>query len=210
LKVQGEGETLRKMMLIVLVLVASMSAMGAMGCITCKDILAPLYGPTYTPTVASPCPTPISSPSPSQKYIKVETDSPPYQYMPNQARVSHPCYYRTENWEMPVPAPGSLKPAHHGVIHEMEFWNPTGENKTISVYNLKSAFYEKKDTPARFVQSYEMFYEDGKGFFSEFTLQPNERRTVLMYAYIIDDSNYEKYRGYFVEPVSVSLVMNVP
>ncbi len=200
---------MKKMIILMVILVASTTAMG---CVTCKNILGPIYGPTYTPTVASPSPTPpaYQSPSPSPKYIKIETDSPPYQYMPNQARVSHPCYYRTEDWEMPVPAPGSLKPAHHGVIHELEFWNPTNENKTISVYNLKSAFYEKKDTPHKFVTSAEIFYEEGKGFFTEFTLQPNEYRTVLMYSYIIDDSNYEKYRGYFVEPVSVSLVMNVP
>jgi hypothetical protein len=199
---------LRKLIMLTFILLAST---GALGCVSCTNIWSP-FGPTYSPTVASVSPTSEATvtPSPSAKYITVETDSPPYQYMPNQARVSHPRYYRTADWEMPVPAKGGLTSMSHGVIHELEFWNPTNENKTISVYNLKSAFYESKDLPHKFVQSYEMFYSDQGGFFSEFTLKPNERKTVLMYSYINDDANYEKYRGYFIEPVSVSLVPTVP
>lgn len=199
---------MKKLILITLILMASTTAMG---CVICNDLLPSIPGPTYSPTVSSVSPTAMSTemPSVSPKYITVETDSPPYQYMPNQARVSHPRYYRTDDWEMPVPAQGSLTPAHHGVIHELEFWNPSTENKTISVYNLKSAFYEKKDMPNRFIPSSETFYDDKIGFFAQFDLGPNEHRTVLMYSYI-QDSDYEKYRGYFVEPVSVSLIPDVP
>jgi hypothetical protein len=200
---------LRKLIIMTAILLASS---GALGCVACNDIWPP-FEPTYSPTVASPSATPgaTENPSPSTKLIMVETDSPPYQYMPNQARVSHPRYYRTADWEMPVPAKGALTPMSHGVIHELEFWNPTKDNKTISVYNLKSAFYESKDMPHKFIQSYEMFYDDKESvFFSEFTLKPGERRTVLMYAYINDDKKYETYRGYFIEPVSVSLVPTVP
>ncbi len=55
------------------------------------------------------------------------------------------------------------------------------DNKTISVYNLKSAFYENKDMPNRFIQSFEMFYDAQQGFFTQFDLGPNEHRTILMY-----------------------------
>jgi hypothetical protein len=203
------GETLKKMIFLTIILLVSSTSLG---CIVCKNIL-PFPGPTYSPTVASPIPTTpevSASPSPSTKYITVETDSPPWQYLPNQARVSHPRYYRTADWEMPVPAKGALTPMHHGVIHELEFWNPTDSNKTISVYNLKSAFYESKDTPHKFIQSYDMFFDESEGFYSEFTLSPDERVTVLMYSYINDDSNYDKYKGYFIEPVSVALINVVP
>jgi hypothetical protein len=200
---------LKKLLILTIVLLASTSAMG---CVICKNIWSPFPAPTYSPTVASVNPTsqPTVTPSDSPKYITVETDSPPYQYMPNQARVSHPRYYRTADWLMPLPVQGTMNPAHHGVIHELEFWNPTNEPKTISVYNLKSAFYERKDTPARFVPSYEMFHDDRQGFYSEFTLPAQEHKTVLMYSYIADDANYDKYQGYFVEPVSISLIPDVP
>ncbi len=193
---------MRKLILITLILLASTTAMG---CVICNEVLPSIEGPTYSPTVASVSPTamPTEIPSISPKYITVETDSPPYQYMSNQVMVSHPRYYRTDDWEMPVPAQGSLKPAHHGVIHELEFWNPTAENKTVSVYSLQSAFYENKDMPHRFITSWGTFYDSKLGFFTDFNLEPNEHRTVLMYSYIDDDS-YEKYRGYFVEPVSVA------
>ncbi len=197
------GDTLKKMIILMVALLASTSALG---CVACNNI--PITVPTYSPTVTSATPTPEATVTPTSatKYITIETDSPPYQYMPNQARVSHPRYYRTADWEMPVANKDGLTTMSHGVIHEMEFWNPTDENKTISVYNLKSAFYEKKDMPHKFVPSSEIFYGENEGFFSEFTLPPHEHRTVLMYAYINDDKLYEEYRGYFIEPVSVSLV----
>lgn len=209
------GETLKKIIILTIILLASSTAMG---CVVCQSILSPLVKPTYSPTVAAGTPTPEATAiaTPSAKYITVEADNTGYQYMPNpsgpgnSALVAHPRYYRTSDWEMPVPNKGGLNPMSHGVIHELDFWNPTDENKTISVYNIKSAFYEKKDTPHRFVPSSEIFYEDKLGFFSEFTLPPHERRTVLMYSYINDDTVYEKYRGYFIEPVSVSLIPDVP
>ncbi|HTY91526.1 MAG TPA: hypothetical protein VMC84_10150 [Methanocella sp.] len=203
------------MIILTIILLASSTAMG---CVVCNNIIPPLIGPTYSPTVAPATPTPQATitPSVSPRFITVEADNTGYQYMPNpggpgdSALVAHPRYYRTEDWEMPVPYKGGLSPMSHGVIHELEFWNPTGTNKTISVYNIKSAFYESKDTPHKFVPSAEVFYDAGKGFFTEFTLPPHEHRTVLMYAYINDDSVYEKYRGYFIEPVSLSLIPNVP
>lgn len=202
------GETLKKLIILTIIMLTSATAMG---CID-KNILPPANGPTYSPPVASIQPTVqvTENPSVSPKLIEVPTYSPPYQYMPNQARVSHPRYFRTEDWEMPVPAPGSLKPAHHGIINEMEFWNPLDHSVNISVYNLKTAFYEKRDIPSKFMTSYEMFYDDRRGFFSQLTLAPGEHRTVLMYSYIMDDALYEKYRGYINEPVSVSLIPDVP
>jgi hypothetical protein len=193
---------MKKIALLTLILVASASAMG---CIVCKDVFQP--GPTYTPTVAGPTPTATPtdiSPLPPQ-YLTIETNSPPNQNMPNQTFVSHPRYYRTADWTLPVPQQG-LTQAHHGVIHELDFWNPTDQYKTISVYNLKSAFYETMDSPSMFIQSYEIFYGDQDGFFSQFVLSPHEHRTVLMYAYITDDAVYEKFKGHIMEPVSVIAV----
>lgn len=209
------GETLKKLIILMIVLLASTTALG---CVVCKSVLSPLVSPTYSPTVGAISPTPEAtvSASTSPKFITVEADNTGYQYMPNpggpgdSALVAHPRYYRADDWKMPVPYKGGLSPMSHGVIHELDFWNPTDSNKTISVYNIKSAFYEKKDTPHKFVPSAEIFYDDSQGFFTQFTLPPHERRTVLMYSYINDDSLYEKYSGYFIEPVSVSLIPDVP
>lgn len=206
---------MKKMIILMIVLLASSTALG---CVVCKNIIPPITGPTYSPTVDTGSPTPEATVavSTSPKYITKEADNTGYQYMPNpagpgnSALVAHPSYYRTEDWEMPVPYKGGLKPMSHGVIHQLDFWNPTDENKTISVYNIKSTFYESKDMPHKFVPSAEIFYEDRQGFFSEFMLPAHERRTVLMYSYINDDSIYEQYRGYFIEPVSLSLIPNVP
>lgn len=199
---------MKKYILMTCILLASMTAIG---CVVCKEILPSFPGPTYSPTVASPSPTaaPTGNPSAMPQYTEVDTGSPPYMYMPNEVRVSHPCYYRTSDWTLPVPQEGGLEPAHHGVIHELDFWNPTSENKTISVYNIKSAFYETLDNPGRFIQSSEIFYDDNKGFFSQFVIQPNQQMTVLMYAYM-SDGEYAKYAGHIVEPVSISVVPDVP
>lgn len=195
-----------------------LAASAAPGCVVCNSVISPIIGPTYSPTVAPATPTPAATPTPSPSpiYRPYELDNTGYQYMPNaggpgdSALVAHPRYYRTDDFEMPVPYKGGLASMSHGVIHELDFWNPTGSNKTISVYNIKSAFYESKDTPHRFIQSADVFYDDSQGFFTEFTLKPHERRTVLMYAYISDDEVYEKYRGYIIEPISVSLIPDVP
>lgn len=211
---QYKGETMKKLVILAIILLASTLLMG---CVICRDFgtKTPLKVPTISPTsITGPTAQPSVAASTSPTNIlneanRHDTDSPPNQYMPNQVLVSHPSYYRTADWALPVPAQGGLKPYQHGVVHVMEFWNPLDKTETISVYNLKSAFYQNKTYPNTFIPSYEMFYADGQGFYSQFDMAPHERKTVYMYAYMSDD-DYNKYRGHIVEPVSVSLVPDVP
>ncbi len=188
---------MKKLIALTIVLLASMVATG---CIDCKGFI-PVIGPTIAPTVGPSQPAAVTAtPAPSGtlplNFKEYETGTPPNAHMANNVLVSHPTYYARDDLSMPVlPDPG-MKPARHGVIHKLEFWNPTEENQAIYVNYFPSAFIERYDGEGRFVSAQQMFYDPAEGFFSGFEIGPHERRTVYVYAYITDE-DYEKYHGQF-------------
>jgi hypothetical protein len=185
--------------MLAIVLLASMVAPG---CIDCKSFM-PLAEPTIAPTVgpsqlpqATDTPTPTPTGALPLNFKEYETGTPPNAHMANDVLVSHPTYYMRDDLEMPVLSEQGLNPAHHGVIHKLEFWNPTDENQTIYVNYFPSAFIERYDGKGSFVPAQQIFYDPVEGFFSVFEIEPHERRTVFVYAYIADE-DFEKYHGLF-------------
>jgi hypothetical protein len=184
---------------IVLMIVLLVSTVAA-GCIDCKNFI-PVVNPTIAPTVgpsqqAPATVTPMPSGTLPLNFKEYETGTPPNAHMANDVLVSHPTYYMRDDLEMPVLPEKGSKPAHHGVIHKLEFWNPTGENQTIDVNYFPSAFIEKFDGKGNFVPAQQMFYDPIDGFLSVFEIGPHERRTIFVYAYITDE-DFEKYHGLF-------------
>ncbi len=186
---------MKKLVALTVVLLATASAAG---CISCKGLI-PLISPTIAPTVGPPEP-PSATPMPSGtlplNFKEYETGTPPNAHMANEVLVSHPTYYARDDLSMPVLSETGLKSAHHGVIHKLEFWNPTDSNQTVYVNYFPSAFIERYDGQGRFVSAQQIFYDQDMGFFSVFEIGPHERRTVYVYAYITDE-DWEKYHGQF-------------
>lgn len=184
----------KMIMLTVILLVSTVAA----GCTSCKNII-PGINPTIAPTVG-PSQTVTATPQPSGplpvNFKEYETGTPPNAHMGNGVLVSHPKYYMSDNMEMPAIPITGLKQAHHGVIHELQFWNPTDDNRTIYVNYFPSAFIETYDGKGSFVSPQQIFYDQEHGFFSTFVIEPHEHRTVYIYAYISDE-DYQKYKGMF-------------
>ncbi len=188
---------MKKLIVLVIVLLASTMAAGCSGC---KGFI-PGINPTIAPTVgpsqpASSTVTPLPSGTLPLNFKEYETGTPPNAHMANDVLVSHPTYYMRDDLEMPVSPEKGLKPAHHGVIHKLEFWNPTDENQSIYVNYFPSAFIERYDGNGNFVSAQQIFYDPQQGFFNMFEIAPHERRTVYVYAYITDE-DFERYHGLF-------------
>jgi len=181
-----------------ILMLASASALGCVG-----SNLIP--GSTVVPTVG-PSPPPGETPTPAPPanttlpigLVQYSTGTPPDAHMANDVLVSHPYYFARPDLSLPpLPASaGSLEPASHGVIHELDFWNPTTSNQTIYVNYFPSAFVETYDGQGSFVSPEQLFYDPNLGFFSTFVLAPGEHRTVYVYAYITD-TEYNEYHGMF-------------
>lgn len=190
---------MKKLIVLTIVLLASAAAMG---CVSCRGFI-PLISPTIAPTVGQSEPpsatvtvTPMPSGTLPLNFKEYETGTPPNAHMANDVLVSHPTYYSRDDLSMPVSPEKGLKPAHHGVIHKLEFWNPTDSNQTVYVNYFPSSFIERYDSDGRFVTAQEIFYDSSEGFFSVFDIGPHERRTVYVYAYITDE-DFDKYQGKF-------------
>ncbi|WP_230739096.1 hypothetical protein [Methanooceanicella nereidis] len=164
-------------------------------------------GATVTPDAATPTPAPtqnpVPTPTPAPTLTPYDTDKPQKQYLSNGVLLSHPKTWRGEDWMMPVAMPGE-NPAHHGVVQELVFENPTDSNKTVSSWNLKSMFNYKLDYKTYFLISYDIFYDEKKGFYSDLRLAPGEQKRVFMYSYIVGDREYDKYSGFINEQVNIS------
>jgi hypothetical protein len=188
---------MKKLIVLMIVLLASMVAVGCTGCKSYIPVVNPTIAPTVGPSQQAPITvTPMPSGTLPLNFKEYETGTPPNAHMANDVLVSHPTYYMRDDLEMPVLPEKGLKPAHHGVIHMLEFWNPTGENQTVYVNYFPSAFIERYDGKGNFVSAQQMFYDPVEGFFSVFEIGPHERRTVYVYAYITDE-DFEKYHGLF-------------
>jgi hypothetical protein len=190
---------MKKLIALTVVLLASMAAMG---CISYRDIL-PIANPTIAPTVSPsglPPVTDTPNPEPSGAlpldFKEYGTGTPPNAHMANDVLVSHPTYYARDDLGMPLSPEKGLRPAHHGVIHMLEFWNSTDQNQTVDVSYFPSSFIERYDDEGRFVTAQEIFYDPSDGFFSTFVIGPHERRTVYVYAYIADE-DFDRYHGQF-------------
>ncbi len=188
---------MKKLFMLMIVLLASMVAAGCTGC----KYVMPGVNTTIAPTVGPSQPVSITAtPAPSGtlplNFKEYDTGTPPNAHMANDVLVSHPTYYARDDLEMPIISEKGLKPARHGVIHMLEFWNPTDDNKTLDVSYFMSAFIERYDDKGSFVPAQQIFYDPQEGFFSVFQLEPHGRRTVYIYAYI-DDEDWEKYHGQF-------------
>lgn len=189
---------MKKLIVLTIVLLASMADAGCTGCknfiLGVNPTIAPTVGPSQP---AMPTVTPLPSGALPLNFKEYETGTPPNAHMANDVLVSHPSYYMRDDLEMPPLLPErGLKPAHHGVIHKLEFWNPTAENQTVYVNYFPSAFIEKYDGKGSFVSAQQMFYDPVDGFQRVRLLEPHERRTVYVYAYITDE-DFEKYHGLF-------------
>jgi len=114
--------------------------------------------------------------------------------MQNGVKVEWAKTYRADDWTLQK-VPSDIPDSHYGEILELNFNNPTSKNQTVSYVYFKAGYTETLDTPNKFMNSKTAFYDDENGFFYEFTLMPNEARTVWMYSMLSDD-DYNKYNGY--------------
>jgi len=189
---------MKKLIVLTIVLLASTVAAGCVGCKGFIPMVNPTIAPTVGPSQQAPAMvTPLPSGALPLNFKEYDTGTAPYAHMANDVLVSHPAYYARDDLGMPPLSEKGLKPAHHGVIHELDFWNPTDENQTIYVNYFPSAFIERYDGKGNFVSAQQMFYDDKQNlFFSMFEIGPHERRTVYVYAYITDE-DFEKYHGQF-------------
>ena len=181
-----------------------LAATSVLGCVACdlvpvpNSTVVPTVGPSSATTAPTETPTPQASTTLPIGLVQYSTGTPPDAHMANDVLVSHPYYYARPDLSLPqLPEGyGSLQPASHGVIHEVDFWNPTTSNQTIDVNYFPSAFIETFDGKGSFVSPEELFYDPNIGFFSDFTLAPGEHRTLYIYAYITDQE-YNEYHGMF-------------
>lgn len=191
------GETMKKYGIsVTIILIASALILG---CVTPTPTAVPTDGtPTVLPTQA-----PVPTPTPKATLTPYDTEKPQHQYMKNGILVWHPRTFRADDWMLPIAQPGK-DTSTHGVVQELIFENPTIYNQTVSSWNIKSLFNYKIDGVTGFLLSYNMFYDDYRGFYSEITLLPGEHRKVNMYSYIVGDREYEKYKGFINTQVDIS------
>lgn len=193
---------MKRFVVFLFIIAASLIAAGCVGCLESFQP-APTIVPTVAPT-ALPTATPSATPAPGLK-----TYEPPnpglYQYFQNGVRAQWTKTYRADDWTLQK-IPGDVNNAHHGAILELNFWNPTSANQTVSYVNILATYTEKLDYPNKIIRSNTAFYDDEHGFFYNFDLAPGEHRTVWLYS-LIPDSDFEKYGNY----IAVSgLTINYP
>jgi hypothetical protein len=195
---------MRKYALILFIMLVSLIAAGCVGCLnsvqtTATPTAAPTVAPTTAPTTPAQTATPTTNPSDMKIYESGWPQDPSQgQYLANGVRASWTRTYRADDWSMPAVEPGT-RDVSHGVVQEINFWNPTAQNQTVRSVNFKTGFTETLDTPNKFINSFNDFHEydnmKSTDFFSEFTMVPGNRTTVLLYSYINDD-DFAKYNGY--------------
>ncbi len=197
---------MRKYALILFIITVSLIAAGCVSCLqsfqptaTPTPTVAPTNVPTNVPTTPAQTVTPTAIP-PNMKIYQSGWPQDPSQgqYLANGVRVSWTRTYRADDWSMPAIESGTSD-VSHGVVQELAFWNPTAQNQTVRSVNFKTGYTETLDSPTKFINSFGDFHEydnmQNSNFFSEFTIAPGNRTTVLLYSYITDD-DFNKYNGY--------------
>lgn len=190
----GRVETMKKYVIMLFIILISLSAAGCVSCLKSFEP-APTMTPTVAPTTAPTTVAPTATATPSSGLKVYDPPNPGlYQYMQNGVRAEWAKTYRADNWKLPR-IPSDIQNAHYGEILELNFYNPTGKNQTVSYVYFKAGYTETLDYPNKFLNSKSAFYDDENGFFYEFTLRPNEARTIWMYS-ILSDTDFNKYNGY--------------
>jgi hypothetical protein len=185
---------MKKYVIVLFILLISLAAAGCVSCLKSFET-APTTVPTVIPTVAPSTIAPTATPSTFPGYTSYPATNPGlYQPMQNGVKAEWAKSYRTDNWKLDK-VPSDIKDSHYGEILELNFYNPTAQNQTVSYVYFKAGYTETLDYPNKFINSRTAFYDDENGFFYEFTLRPNEARTVWMYS-MLSDSDYNKYNGY--------------
>lgn len=197
---KGRVETMKKYVIMLFIILISLSAAGCVSCLKSFEP-TPTATPTVVPTAGPTAITPTATASTFPGYTSYPATNPGmYQYMQNGVRAEWAKSYRTDDWKLDK-VPSDIKDSHHGEILELNFYNPTGKNQTVSYVYFKAGYTETLDYPNKFINSKTAFYDDDlinngdNGFFYEFTLRPNEARTIWMYS-MLSDADFNKYNGY--------------
>lgn len=184
--------------LVMMILLASAMAIGCVGGLNGNGPGPTDKTPTIVPTQA---PQPTMAPSPT--LVAYDTGRPQKVPLTNKVLVTHTRTLRGEDWMLPTPQISNTR-CSHGVVQELIMENPTSETLTVSAgEDLKSIIVYKYEGKLGFALVYDVFYNESSGFFGSVTLAPSERRKVMMYSYIVDDSKYDQYRGYYLDTVGI-------
>lgn len=186
---------------VALMLIIALLALAAAGCTT-NNSATPQPTDTTPGGIATQTP-PTGTPGPSDwlsgytETVKGQTQGLPGSTYP-QVTCTFEGYYNNSGWTLPQSLQTKYGYAHHGLVYQLKFSNPTGSQQTVVAgYDIKSDIPYNDQGNLAYMPTTDIFYDQNtQSTYGTLTLPAGSTKEAYMLVYITNDSAYDSHASH--------------